>query len=402
MTTPRFSDSELRRLIFLIGSVQFVNILDFMIVMPLGPDFAQNLGVPVSQVGIVGGAYTAAAALSGLAGAFFLDRFDRRTALTLAMIGLVCGTLLCGIAQGLGSLVLARCLAGAFGGPATSISNSIIADAVPPSQRGRAMGALMGAFAVASVFGVPVGLELAQLGNWRLPFIAVGAMGLCLSLLAFLWLPSMKQHIAASQSQSVMLTLKELLRRQNVWLSYAMTFVVMMAGFSIIPNISAFVQGNLGYPRGDMGRLYLVGGCVSFFTMRFVGRMVDVRGSFATGSVGTVLLMLVLYIGFIRPFSAMPVMAIFVAFMFAMSFRNVSYNTLTSKVPKRHERARFMSIQSAVQHMASALGAFMSSLLLSQNENHALVGMANVAWISFGLTAILPLLLYRVERSIAS
>ena len=36
----------------------------------------------------------------------------------------------------------------------------------------------MGAFSVASVFGVPTGLYLAEHGGWRMPFLGVAAMGL--------------------------------------------------------------------------------------------------------------------------------------------------------------------------------------------------------------------------------
>src|SRR5262245_56130429 len=72
-----------RRIVFLIGAVHFINVLDFMMVMPLGPDFARQLGIPSSQLGLVGGSYTAAAAAAGIAGAFFLDRFDRRRALAV-------------------------------------------------------------------------------------------------------------------------------------------------------------------------------------------------------------------------------------------------------------------------------------------------------------------------------
>src|SRR5436190_23911217 len=81
------------KMLALVSAVQFVNILDFMIVMPLGPDFAKGLGVDMSHLGIIGGSYTAAAAVAGLATARFLDRFDRRSALGVAMLGLVAGTL---------------------------------------------------------------------------------------------------------------------------------------------------------------------------------------------------------------------------------------------------------------------------------------------------------------------
>ncbi len=59
-----------------------------------------------------------------------------------------------------------------------------------------------------------------------------------------------------------------------------------------------------------------------------------------------------------------PVMPLAIFLFFALSARNVSYNTLTSKVPEPAERARFMSFQSAVQHLASALGASLSAQVL--------------------------------------
>jgi hypothetical protein len=38
-------------IIAVVGAIQFVNILDFMMVMPLGPDFATELGIPTSHLG---------------------------------------------------------------------------------------------------------------------------------------------------------------------------------------------------------------------------------------------------------------------------------------------------------------------------------------------------------------
>src|SRR5690349_8173349 len=103
-------------------------------VLPLGPDFGEALGVPTSRIGVVGGSYTAAAAIAGVLGSLFLDRFDRRPALAVAMVGLVIGTALGGFATGLGSLLLARVVAGVFGGPATSLSLAVIADVIPPAR----------------------------------------------------------------------------------------------------------------------------------------------------------------------------------------------------------------------------------------------------------------------------
>ena len=393
-----------RAVVLLIAAVQFINILDFVMVMPMGPDFASALGIPASNLGMIGGSYTAAAAVSGLAGSFFLDRFDRRQALGAAMLGLVAGTALGGFATGLPSLMAARIVAGFFGGPATSVAFSIIADVVPAQRRGTAMGKVMGAFSIASVLGVPAGLELARHFGWRAPFFAVAGLGLVIAAASVFLLPPMRGHleVAAGQARKEPVPLRHLIAQRNVLLSWAMTFVVMAGGFVLIPNMSAYVQYNLGYPRAHLGLLYLCGGVVSFIATQTAGPLVDRFGSFRVGSAGTLLLLVAVGGGFIIAPPLFPVLGIFAGVMLALGFRNVAYNTLTSKVPRGDERARFMSIQSSVQHGASAAGAFGSSLMLTELPGGALVGMARVGLTSIALTLVLPVFLFAVESSVRS
>ncbi|MDQ3263005.1 MAG: MFS transporter [Myxococcota bacterium] len=385
-----------RAVVFLIGAVQFVNITDFVMVMPLGPDFARALDIPTSQLGVIGASYTWAASLAGLAGSFFLDRFDRRKVLALAMLGLVVGTVAGGFATSLTTLVLARVFAGAFGGPATSISLSIIADVVPPERRGRAMGAVFTAFSIASVLGVPAALYVAQLGGWRIPFFLVGGIGFLLMALAILLLPPMTGHLAGLRDAQA--TGYGFLRRPLVWLSYSLTFVTMASGFVLIPNISAYVQQNLGYPREKIALLYAVGGVASFIVLRLGGLLVDLWGSFKVGSFGIFAFVASVYVGFVD-YRGLPVLLLFVLFMGSTGFRNVAYNTLASKVPRPPERARFMSLQSSVQHLAAGLGAYLSSVILIEAHG-VLVHVDQLAWITIGSSLAIPVLLFLVERRV--
>lgn len=385
-----------RTIVFCVGAVQFVNILDFMIVMPLGPDFAKALEIPLSHLGYVGGSYTAAASISGLAGAFFLDRFDRRKALAVAMFGLVLGTLSCAFATGLLSLMIARVVAGAFGGPATSLSYSIIADVIPAERRGKAMGAVMGAFAVASVLGVPAGLELAHRGSWTAPFMAVACLGALIGAFAYAALPPLTSHLASGLEKPRPQDLLSLLRT-DLALSLCMTFVVMAATFILVPNMSAYTLGNLRYPRERLGMLYLVGGSVSFVATRVVGRLVDRYGSARIGTVGAICSSLIIYAGFLREPPLIPVLAIFVGYMLANSTRTVAYNTLTSKVPGPNERARFSSVQSSVQHLAAALGALVGSQLLTERPDETLEGIPTIASVSIAMGLTMVPLLFVVE-----
>jgi len=392
-----------RTLLFLVGAVQFVNVLDFMMVMPLGPDFALHLGIPASQLGLVGGAYTFSAAVVGVAGAGFLDRFDRRSALAVAMTGLVVATAAGGLATGLGSMMAARVLAGAFGGPATALSLSIVADVVPAERRGKAIGAVMGAFSVASVAGVPAGLELARLGGWRAPFFAVAAMGLVVAGSALWLMPRMRGHLAraaAGPEVSALDGLASLLRRPAAVFALGATAAAMMSNFAIVPNIAAHLQFGLGYPRERLGLMYFLGGLVSFVVLRLAGRAVDRFGEWRIAALGTAIFLGVLAVGFAWPQAWFPVPLLFVLFMGGNSVRAVAMQNVSSRVPAPEERARFMSTQSAVQHLSSAIGASASTQILWVQPDGRFGGMARLAMVAGAISLTLPFLVRAAARRV--
>lgn len=397
-SVPRLSEA---RLLFLLGAVQFINVVDFVMVLPLGPDFARALAIPTHQLGLVAGSYTASAAIAGLIASTFLDRFDRRRALLVAMLGLVTGTAAGGFATGLDSMLLARVLAGMFGGPATSLAMSILSDAIPPERRGRALGKVMGAFSVASVVGVPAGLELARLGGWRLPFFVIAALGVAVAIGVWALTPPMRGHLRGSAGlgepvRPLLLFLSD----RTVLLSLLGTAVAMAGSFSIISNLSAFVQLNLGYPRERLGLLYMAGGCVSFFSMRLAGRAVDRFGAPRVVTAGTLLVVLVIGLGFLPERSLLPVVGIFVGFMLANSTRIVALNTLTTRVPGPADRARFMSLQSAVQHLSTSAGAGLSSWVLHERADQRLDGMSTLAAFAMAMSAALPPVVLLLSRRV--
>jgi predicted MFS family arabinose efflux permease len=388
-----------RKIVLLLAAVQFVNILDFMIVMPLGPDFAASLGIPTSRLGIIGGSYTAAGAIGGLAGAAFLDRFDRRTALAVALAGLVAGTAAAGLAQGFPALVAARVWAGLFGGPATSLALATLADVVPAERRGRAMGALMGAFSAASVLGVPVGLRLAVIGGWRLPFFAVAGLGALVVGGTLALMPQMPASARAPAGQAAAASpARALFGDRLVRLSYLAMAAAYLGAFAVISNLATFMLYNLGYPRAHLDQLYLAGGVVTFFAMRAAGVIVDRHGPMPVVAFGNLLMAALLAACFVPAHTPVPVAVMFVGFMLGNSVRMVGLNTQASKIPPPAERGRFMSGQSVVQHLAAALGAGMSSVLLVERPDHSLGRIDVLAGTAVALTLIVPLLAAAIQR----
>jgi predicted MFS family arabinose efflux permease len=97
----------------------------------------------------------------------------------------------------------------------------------------------------------------------------------------------------------------------------------------------------------------------------------------------------------------LPIPVVFVAYMVATSTRAVAMNTVTTRVALPHERARYQSMQSAIQHLGQGTGSLVGAALLSELPNRQLVGMSHVVLLAMVLAALQPPLLWVLQRRIA-
>lgn len=395
------------------GSVQFVSVLSFMIVMPLGPDFTLALGIPPSHVGWITASYTLSAALSGIVSALFIDRYDRRPALGIAMTGLVLCNVAAGLAVDLASLMAARAAAGLFGGPAGALAIAVVADNVPPERRGQAMGTVMGALSVSSVVGLPLSLELARLAGWRSTFFTVAALGLVIVAAALFLLPPQRRHLAEAEAEdsapvgagvmaaatSAVLRLLRIAGRPNALLALALGAVAIVPGFLVVTNLAVYVQFNLGFPREQLGLLYMMGGAVSFFGMRWTGQAVDRFGSTGVTTVTTLVLVTLIYLLYLDwSWLALPVMALVPAWILFNTARMVAQNTAISKVPAAAERAGFMALVQSVTQVSAAAGAVLGAAILDTAPDGRLEHMPTVAGLAIAIGLAGPPLMWALER----
>ncbi len=373
--------------ILILFLIQFIDVLDFMIVMPLGPDFATELGIKESNLGWLASSYTIAAAFSGILSSTFIDRFERKKVLIITLLGLTIANIFSSFAWNIESMLASRFLAGSFGGPATSICFAIISDLFAEKKRGAVMGKVMSGFSLAAIFGVPIGLEISTRFGWHASFYMVALLSIIATILVILYLPQINTHLEHAKQNKV--TYLSLFNKPKYLLTFMAACCGSTASFMIIPYISPFIQSNLHFPRADVGSLYLLGGLGSFFAMHIIGKFVDKTSS----SLATMLVL-----GFVFTVNFMPVVAIFAPFMIGMSIRNVSNYTLFSKVPSLGDRAGFMSIISCIQHIASSFGAILTSMILVNEPNGYLKHMDKAAIIAIILFLIVPLILSKVEQ----
>lgn len=391
-----------RRITWLMAAVQFVSVLSFMIVMPLGPDFTSALGIDPSRVGWITAGYTLTAAVSGFVSALFIDRFDRRPALAVTMTGLVLCNVAAGFATGFWSLVGARAVAGLFGGPAAALAIAIVADNVPLSRRGRAMGKVMGALSVSAVVGVPLGLELSHIAGWRSTFFAVAALGIVIVAVAVRAMPPQRSHLGGvdvTGGGHAFLRMVRIAARPTSLLALALSAAAILPGFLVITNMAVFAQFNLGFPREQLGLLYMIGGALSFVGMQATGRLVDRFGSSIITLVTTLTLaalLWLLYYDWAR--FALPVMVLVPLFMLFNTARMVAQNTAVSKVPAPAERAGFMALVQSTTQVFGGLGSMVGAAMLTTAPDGRLENMPAVAALAIGIGLMGPPLMWALER----
>lgn len=379
--------------VWLAALIQLISALDFMMIMPLGPDLSRALNISPAYIGYLGGGYALAAALSSLLCARYLDRFDRKHVALISLLGITLSTWACALAWNMESLFFTRLLAGVFAGPATSIALAIVVDATPLEQRGRAMAIVMGAFSLSAIAGVPLGLELAMLKGWSAPFYVVGGLGLCVCVAVYIRLPRMTAHLGRSQK---VFSSIEMLKRPVVWNAFMAIGLAIFSTFLIVPNIAAYFQFNLDVPRGDMSHYYVMGGVFSLFAMQFGGYFIDRFGAMRVTILMGVLTISVVWDGFLRE-PWLPTMVIFTLFMVVTSTRTITVAAVNSQVAAPWERAGFMSLQNVFQHIFSGSAAVVSSMILTNVDGH-LGNMAIVAWLAIALTLIQPVFLYQLLK----
>lgn len=359
-----------RIILILLAALNFTHILDFMILMPLGNYLMPYFDLSPQQFSVLVSAYTISAAVSGFGAAFFVDRFDRKKVLLFAYVGFLIGTIACGIAPTFVTLFIARTVAGLFGGLIGAQVLSIVADSFPYERRGVAMGAIMSAFALASTFGVPFALYLANLISWHAPFLLVGILGIALVPMLMRYLPPMTSHLHAEGSvqQSKWSVITNVLADKRQYTALIFSGLIMFGHFSIIPFINPFMEFNVGFSKNITPLIYLVGGVAAFFASNILGKLSDVHGKVLIFMICTFsALPMVFVITNLPPVQAyVPVLALFGLWFSAATGRGVTSSAMITSVVSPEQRGSFQSFNSSVQQLGSGLAALVAGFIVSK------------------------------------
>ena len=341
------------------------------------------------QFGVLVSSYTAAGAISSLLVAFVLDRFDRRTMLMWGYGLFILSTLACALATSFEMLLIARILAGVFGGLLGVIVQTIIGDVVPFERRGAAMGKLMAAFSVATIAGVPTGLIAATYFGWHAPFWMLVIMGAFIFVFAWINIPSLNKHMTA-EKPPVFATFARILSNPLYWLAICFTSMMTFTGFVVIPFITIYIQGNLQVAAEQVPWIYFVGGIATLISSPIIGKIADRIGkprTYISLAILTTVPMVVL-----TNLPMLPLWMILLvtsAFFVVISGRMIPAMAIITQVPANNQRGAFMSLNNSVQSAAMALGSVVGGWL-SNGSNSTLASFELNGWVA-AVTSLLSI-----------
>jgi predicted MFS family arabinose efflux permease len=364
-----------RWLLLTLAGIQFTYILDFMVMMPLGPQFTRLFDISDAQFGALVSAYTFSAGASGLAASAYLDRFDRKRLLVVLYTLFALSTMGCALAMTYGQFFVARVGAGLFGGVLSALIQTILADVVPFERRGRAMGVVMSSFSVSTVAGVPLGLYLAAAFSWHAPFWLV--VGLCgvFGAMAYWTVPQLRAHLDHPDRHSVWGEIVATVQERNHQWSFAFTMVSILTGFMIIPYITIYLETNLAVSNRDIPLLYLAGGAATLVSARWIGVLSDRLGKRYMYERLAALVGIPLFTLTLMPPAPFWVLTlVYVLFFVIVSGRMIPSMAVVSAAANPRRRGTFMAISGALQSFAMGLAALVGGLIIGRSADGQVTG----------------------------
>lgn len=338
----------------------FIDMVGLLMVLPLLPFYAVDLGGSGMIVGVLVSSFAVAQLISAPLWGRVSDRYGRRPALLIGLAFSAIGFVIFSYAGSILVLLLSRVVQGAGGGT-TGVIQAYVADATEPENRARSLGWI----SAATNLGVAIGPVLGSL-TYGIGREAPGliAAGLCLLNMLFAWRFLRESHDLTAAStegfkvrrsrEAVMGVVRNSGEPASrlIWI-----YAISMGAFQgMTAVLSLFLAVRFGATEQNIGYFFMYIGAISVMTRAgILGPTVDRFGEARLSRFGTVLLALGLAtIPLAEGYIALALAVALVPLGTAFTFPCIT--SLLSRVISRHERGLYMGVQQTFGGVARVIG----------------------------------------------
>ena len=242
-----------------------------LMLAPLLVAIASEFDTSVAVAGQVATATFAAWAISVVSVGPLSDSFGRRPAALTGLSLLAISVFASAFAPNLETLMALRVLTGLGGGMIPPNGMAAVVEMVPQARRAQVVGGLIAFTGLSSVIGVPLVALAADLGGWRVAFVAVGLLLSACTVLNWFWFP--KGEKTEERTFSFFSRYKSLLANPVLRAILAANFAQRVAFMGMISYLATYMINDYGMSLGAVA-----------LPLAFVG-IGTVIGSYIGGSV---------------------------------------------------------------------------------------------------------------------
>jgi len=361
----------------------FVDMIGFLIVLPLLPFYAEKLGAEPVHVGALISIFAAAQLASAPLWGRLSDRYGRRPMILGGLMISAVSYLLFESAATVWLLFLSRFVQG-MGAGTVGVVQAYLSDSVPSKDRAKALGWLTAATSAGVMLGPAIGSLSAAYGLIGPGYLAAILCVLNL-LFAWRWLPESSNRPAGQHPKQVKgatrKVMMEVLRRPTtgvgalIWI-YAMGMMAFMAMNGVL---ALYLERRFGINEKTIGWFFVYVGGISLVMRTLVlGPMVRRFGEIGVLRAGTVSMALSL--------ATLPFCRNFIELAFAVLLMPVGtallFPTTTSLVSRRasaDQTGLVLGVQQLFGGVARMIGPIWAAVVFQH------VGIRSPFWIAAGL-----------------
>ena len=183
----------------------------------------------------------------------------------------------------------------------------------------------------------------------------------------------------------------------HLW-GFAFSFFLVLGTFTVASFIAPVYSAANGWTEAKLALVYLVAGLCTFAGTNLIGRLADRFPRLILfrllGGAALVLAVVISQLGAVSFWGGAAVIA---GFMVAAAGRMVPAQAMLLGASSAATRGAFMSLNTAVQHLATGLAPTIAGYLLTRNPDGTLSGFAAVGWVSAGTAAVSLVLAGRLK-----